>query len=159
MSEPPEWLPPVLLLSDCDGDAHRFLSKAYGIFYRDFRISRPKFAGRPVVYDNTMSEGKEEAFWHIISAEDPMRGERIVDPRRCERIAWVRPILEHPDDPRVSLWRNRRGTHVRVLLWLETLDYLVVLDEWPNRYALITAYCTDYESTRRKLRKDRQGAH
>jgi len=156
MSNAPEWLPALRLLDELGGDWHRFLLELYNLFYRDFRMSRPRFRGLPVVYDTRISEGKEEGFWHLISEVDKDSGDRNVVLRRCERIAWVRPIIEQADDPRVSVWSNRRGTHRRILLWLEEQDYLVVLEEKKKFFVLVTAYCTDSEHTRRRLRQERR---
>ena len=155
MSGPPEWLPALVRLDDFDGNWDRFLAELYGVFYRDFRSARPLFRGRAVVHDTAISEGKEEGFWHVISEVNRDTGVRNIGLHRCERLAWVRAIVEHADDPAVSVWSNTRGTHKRVLLWLEYMDYLVVLEERPRVFVLITAYCTDSERTRRKLRKER----
>jgi len=43
----------------------------------------------------------------------------------------------------------------RVLIWLENLDYIVVLAERPREMILVTAYCTDINSQRKKLKKER----
>jgi len=149
MSDAPEWLPEALRYSDFNGDWDKFLAAVYGIFERDFKKSRPRYEGRPVTYDSSLEDGKEAAFWHII------QGGREPDLRRCERIPWPRPMIEHPADAALSIWKNERKNQTRVLIWLEELDYIVVLTERPRVMVLVTAYCTDIKSQREKLRKER----
>ena len=48
-----------------------------------------------------------------------------------------------------------RPRQTRVLIWLENLDYIVVLAERPREMILVTAYCTDIKSQRKKLEKER----
>jgi hypothetical protein len=91
-------------------------------------------------------------FWHCIS-EGPDEDQRTPDLRRCERIAWVREIIENFQDQRVMVWARRKGREQRHYLWLEE-SYLVVLGERGHRYQLITAFCTDREHTREKLRRE-----
>lgn len=155
MSNPPDWLPEALRYEDFEGDWDRFLAIVYEIFVRDFKQSRPDYEGHPLTYDARIEDGKEAAFWHLTTSIDITTKERTPDFRRCERISWVRSIIEHADDQAVSVWRNTRGRESRVLLWLEDFNYLVVLAERPQAMVLVTAYCTDKEHTRAKLRRER----
>ena len=152
----PSWLPKALRYNDFDGDWEKFLAVVYHIFERDFKQSRPAYQGFPLGYDSTIEDGKEAVFWHLTSEKDKKTGNREMDLRRCERIAWPRPILEHPQDQQVSVWKKKRGKEVRIKLWLEGVDYLVVLKEGRNTVILLTAYRTDREHTRNKLRGERQ---
>jgi len=160
MSDAPEWLPAVLRYSDFDGDYDRFLVAVYEVFERDFKQSRPHYHNRPITYDSRIEDGKEAAFWHITSSFDPSTGNRELDLRRAERIPWPKPVIENCTEKAISVWRNERirekgARQTRILIWLEGLDYLVVLAEMVHVTVLVTAYCTDIESQRRKLRKER----
>jgi hypothetical protein len=155
MSKPPDWLPKALRYEDFKGDWDKFLETVYSIFERDFKKTRPKYDGRPITYDSKIENGKEAAFWHVTSSVDLVTGDRVPDIKRCERIPWPRPIIEHPSDKAISVWKVKQRRESRVLLWLEELDYLVVLAEKPRAVVLVTAYCTDREHTRVKLQKER----
>ena len=160
MSNPPDWLPEALRYSDFNGDWDKFLATIYEIFERDFKSSRPSYGNCPVTYDSSLEDGKEAAFWHITSSVDPATKNRVPDLRRCERVPWPRPMIEHPTDSAVSIWKNERKrphrkSQTRVLIWLEELDYIVVLVDRPREMVLVTAYCTDIKSQRAKLRKER----
>ena len=157
---PPDWLPAALRYSDFDGDYDRFLVAVYEVFERDFNQSKPHYHNRPITYDSRIEDGKEAAFWHITSSFDPSTGNRELDLRRAERIPWPKPMIENCTDKAISVWRNERirgkgANQTRILIWLERLDYLVVLAEMKRLTVLITAYCTDSNHQRRKLRKER----
>ena len=155
ISRPP-WLPEELRYDDYKGDWNKFLEAVYGVFERDFKHSCPRYKGFLLVYDSRLEAGKEMAFWHLIQRHDCRAQDRIPDLRRCERIPWPKPIIENSVDTRVSVWGKRIKREIRTHIWLEALDYIVVLYEKPRVVVLVTAYCTDIESQRRKLRKDRE---
>ena len=125
------------------------------IFERDFKFSRPSYKSVPITHDNNIIDGKEAAFWHIIQKEDFQASGRVPDLRRCERIPWPRPMIEHSNDAAISVWKNIRHRQARILIWLEQLNYLVVLAKMPKEIVLVTAYCTDYKRKCDQLRKER----
>jgi len=155
MSDRPAWLPEELHFKDYNGDWDRFLSDTYAVFERDFKQSKLSYESYPITFDTNIEDGKEAVFWHIIQREDCQAGIRVPDFRRCERIPWPRPMIEHPADAAISIWENNRTRQTRVLIWLERLDYLIVLARRPKVVVLVTAYCTDIDHTRQKLIKER----
>jgi len=152
----PSWLPDALRYSDFDGDWEKFLTTVYQTFEHDFKKSRPRYRGFPISYDSKIEDGKEVVFWHLTSQYDKKTRNREMDLRRCERIPWPSPIIKHSQDKQLSAWKNKRGKEIRILLWLESMDYLVVLKESRNTVILLTAYCTDRDHTRNKLRSERE---
>ncbi len=159
MSCHPQWLPKPLTYGVFGGKWEEFLDSVYVIFEGDFKKCRPHYRGKPVVYNDAPdNNGKEKGFWHLVEREThSKRGdERVIDFRRCERISWAKAIIENCIDGTVSVWEEpAQGHRMRVLMWLEEMDYLVVLEERPKVFFLVTAYCTDMESMRIKLRKKR----
>jgi len=160
MSNALQWLPAALRYGDFDGDYDRFLAVVYEVFERDFKQSKPHYHNHAISYDSRMEGGKEAAFWHITSSFNPSTGSRELDLRRAERIPWPRPMMENCSDKAISVWKNERireegARQTRILIWLEGLDHLVVLAEMRRLIVLITAYCTDSNHQRRKLRKER----
>ena len=154
MSNPPDWLPEALRYEDFGGDWEKFFATVYEVFERDFKHSTPNFRWKPLIYDSTIEDGKEVAFWHVTTSSDEATGERLPDFRRSERISWLRPVIEHPDDKALKVWKNKRGAQTHILLWLEELDYLIVLRETRRRAALVTAIYIDDNHRRRKLREE-----
>jgi hypothetical protein len=154
----PAWLPDLVLLKDSGGDWDHYLTAVYEVFQRDFGRSRPSFEGRTLALKrHPMTRGKEATFWHLVSS-GPLEEDRLPDFRRLERIAWPRAIIEHVSDAAVLSWENQRRGESRVCLWLESADYLVVLAKRTDYTLLWTAYPTEREHTRRKLRRQYQEA-
>lgn len=160
MSSIPDWIPKLTLLDDFGGDWNRYIDHLFSIFYKDFIESQPKFQNcwvrcrRDPIYD-----GKEAGFWHCTS-DGTDEKTRVPDLRRCERIGWVRAVIEHVEDSRIDCWSNTRNSEKRWLLWFNE-EFLVVLAERIRksddfRYMqLITSYCTVEQHRRVKLRKER----
>jgi hypothetical protein len=161
LSDEDDWLPDLWTLPDADGDWKTFIEEAYAIFRRDFVESQPRFEGLWVRCrrDPVDEEGKVAGFWHCTSegAEESSRNPAL---RRCERIAWVRAIIENSTEPCVDVWDNERRGEMRTLLWYRE-KFLVVLAvrvrprDGFRYYQLITAYDTPEEHRKRKLRQER----
>jgi hypothetical protein len=157
-----EWLPALILFADYGGDWSRFINAVFAVFYRDFIQSQPQLLGKRVGCRRDLVDGKEAGFWHCVS-EGPEEEHRKPDLRRCERVPWIRPIIENVTDASVDHWTNQRGRDTRHLLWLDEA-FLVVLAERTRRqggfayFQLITAYCTPEEQRKEKLRRERDAA-
>lgn len=154
-----DWLPPLILLSDFGGDWALYEEALYGIFRKDFLETKIYFRGQPLgLKRHPLSGGKEATFWHLTS-EGSIEAERIPDLRRCERISWPRPIIEHADDPAVKVWENERNRERRACLWVEEEDYLVVLALRKGYVLPWTAYMVREEHRKRKLRREHEAFH
>jgi hypothetical protein len=151
----PEWLPACCATN---GDWAEVVAALYAVFRRDIVDNPPRVDGCRVWWQQGMSDGYEETFWHLITRDDAATGDRLFDPRRAERLSWCGPILRHCNDPAITRWRYRESRgQIRLYLWLEPWDYVVVLEEKDGRggrsYFLITAYHPDGEDRRRSLRR------
>ena len=135
----PPWLPDLIRLEDHGNDWQRYIDAVYARFNADFIVSRPCLFGLPVYVKADLTDGKERTFWHIVQ-EGPAEPHRIPALRRCERLTWIRPILEHVHDSAVLHWLTERGGRQRQLLFLVPGDYLVVLERRRRYYILWTAY-------------------
>lgn len=100
-----------------------------------------------------LSNGKEATFWHMIS-EGGQEDERGIDLRRCERIRWPRPIIEHEAHRTIKTWENKRRGEKRICLWLESEEYLVILAERKGYILPWTAYLVTQPHRKRKLQKE-----
>ncbi len=80
------------------------------------------------------------AFWHLIT-EGEKESERTPDLRRCERIAWIRWVIENNElHPGIYYWKNLRKGRVHVVIWYKAENYVVILEERKEYYLLKTAY-------------------
>lgn len=154
MSDAPGWLPPLVLFSDYGGNWDAYLDAIYEWFKQDFIDSKPVFQGRRLgLKQHPMTHGKEATFWHMIQ-EGAVEDDRTPDFRRCERIRWPRPIIEHNSDPAIKIWRNQRGNDVRVCLWFAQENYLVILADRGDYILPWTAYWVEQPHRQRKLQRE-----
>lgn len=149
----PGWLPPLEELDAYGGDFTAYLEALYSIFCADFVRSKPVFQGKRLrLKRHPVVEGKEATFWHMIS-EGSEEEERLPELRRCERIRWPKPIIEHADDPAIKIWREPNGANQRVLIWFAAAEYLVVLDDRKDYILPWTAYPVVRAHQQAKLEK------
>lgn len=150
----PEWLPPLICLSDYGGDWECYEEVLYALFRKDFIDSKPDLSRLQVeIAYNPLHKGKCFSFWHVTS-EGSVENQRTPDFRRCERICWIRPMIENPDDPAIKIWDYREAPKkVRTYIWLKDFDYVVVLEKRSKAYFLVTAFCVSGNSTRSKLQR------
>lgn len=154
MSETFEWLPQLITLKDCEGEWKKYLEVIYAIFHRDFVASKPTYAPkRFALKRHPEYDGKAATFWHLIS-EGPVEEQRTPDMRRCERIAWPKPIIEAIDDESVRVWRNKRGRNDRILIAVEDFSYVVILDDRKDFVLLWTTYFLEQPNRRRKMERE-----
>lgn len=141
MSQPPELLP-------FSGDASKW-AEYENLIYEAFMDSfvRPlvEFRGWKVSAQfRPETKGKGFSFWHTISeALDPKNRneeDRIPNFRRCERIRWIRWVIENAESDGFLWWENSRGRDTHVVIWAKGYDFAVVLAKRKNYYLLKTAY-------------------
>ena len=154
MTDEPDWLPQMVLFSDYGGDWESYLDAIYDYFKQDFVDSKPVFQGRRLgLKRHPMAQGKEATFWHMIQ-EGVVEEDRTPDFRRCERIRWPRPIIEHDADKTIKVWVNQRRGEQRICLWFEQENYLVILADRGNYILPWTAYLVEQPHRQRKLQKE-----
>lgn len=149
-----EWLPDIVRFGDYGGDWDAYMDVLYSYFKADFIDSSPSFEGKRLgLKRHPMSKGKEATFWHMIQ-EGAEEEDRIPDLRRCERIRWPRPIIEHNGDKVIKVWKNRRKGEERICLWLEAEEYLVILANRKGYVIPWTAYMVVTPHQKRKLQRE-----
>lgn len=145
MTKKPSWLPDIISFSDYNSDWKKYLEKLFKIFKKDFINSKPLYNSKPVLFDNRQINGYPACFWHLITEEKTKDYDRIseenVSLSRCERVCWIKPIIENHSDNIVSVWKNRRKRKTNTIFLLENFDYIIILTNVKNRFYLLTAYC------------------
>jgi len=143
------------------GDTYEML---YGIFQKDFVLSKPRYDGHDVWHfrgREDFEDGKEKVFWHLTSrvskpkpvprrkrkfaAQIRQQAQRLPDLRRSERLPWVRPMIENPDQPEVLAWDYKEGDGtIRTYVWLKDHDFVVIMKKYRNgSRRLITSFYVD----------------
>lgn len=124
----PSWLPSLIVREHGELESD-YLTRVYETFSADFLDTRPSFQGRPLRLRYFMEggvaapNGKEATFWHLIS-EGEVETERRIDILRCERIGWVRAMLDHFEEggAEVRVWRQIRQGKTNFGIALPTLS-------------------------------------
>lgn len=153
------WLTPIIELSDFGGDWFKYDSFLYTLFSRDFIKNDLYFRGKVVRIRKHPKEGdKEQAYFHVTSTNTSNAkdmNDREPDLRRCERIEWIRLLIENHRcaDGCCSLpkiWSDNNNGNTRWTILFEEVRFLVILEERPQYYLLITSF---YIIGKRQLEK------
>jgi len=152
MNIPPDWLPSMVVVNPW---THDTFDRLYAVFERDFKATHPVYGGKAVRYFSDVEDGKEVIFWHMTHRKEGLTEERLPDMRRCERLPWVRAIIENSNKREVVAWDYKEADgSIRTYLWLKDFDFLVLMKKYRDgSRRLITSYFIDYPHKRRKLEK------
>lgn len=133
------------------------------VFRHDFILNTPQFNGvKVIIRKEPMDGNKEHGFIHMThedfshKSKDP--NDRTPDFRRCERLPWVRPIIENYECAmknacgKILYWEELFRGYVRVHLLYEDERFLVVLERRNDVYMIITSFYLnkDWELEKRK---------
>lgn len=143
-------LPPMI---NTNGNWNDIIARLDAEFARIFRCNpRRRFNGKVIVYNTSVKEGDiEEGVWHVIAKGDP----RLFDPDRARRLSWVESMLDGTAQG-LSRWRYVEGDGtVKIYLWLEAEQYVVILAEKDHVVVLVTAFHVSVAWTAKDLEKRR----
>lgn len=156
----PEWLPDIIPFSDFNSDLNKYLDHLHSIFKKDFCDLRPVYNEKPVLFDDRNILNYPASFWHLITDQKFENRERVdisnLSLLRCERICWIKPIIDNNAHEKVSVWENIRGRKTNTLFFLEEHDFLVILTNLKNRYYLVSSYYINYQKRKDDLIKERE---
>jgi hypothetical protein len=160
-----DWLPEMASVDPWTETTYEML---YQIFCKDIRDSYLKYGNFDVWIFQEMEDGKEKIFWHLTSRDNkhekiPRRKkkflqanleyseyERFPDLRRCERLPWIKPLIEHPIKPKVLAWDYEEGDNtIKTYIWIRDCDFVVIMKKFPNgKRRLITSFYVDSQYKR-----------
>ena len=151
MSDSLSWLPSLI---GCDPWTENTFDDLYDEFCKIFDPPL-MYEGQPVRVFPNKEDGHETVFWHITHRDDKESGVRLPDLRRCERLSWIRPMIENADDAAVLAWDHVDAKRVtKTYVWLQPENFVVILKRNKNgRRWLLAAFFVDQRHTRKKLRK------
>lgn len=137
-----------------DGEWFAVCAALYAVYERDL-CKRLQHQGVPVLRDTRIlpdGDGKEEGFWHLITAEDRSIGDRLFDPERACRLPWVGPLVVSPARSEVVVFDYEEGKRqLRRYIWLKEHDFVVILEHRGKRLFLVTAFHVSFDGKRRQL--------
>ena len=157
-----KWLPDIIPFSNFNSDLNKYLDHLHNIFKRDFIDSRLLYNNKLVLFDNREINNYPVCFWHLVT-EDKTKDYNRVDIEnisllRCERICWIRPMIENHTHDAISVWENtryNRGKKNNIVFFIEDCDYVVILTNVKNRFYLVTAYFVNYPNRKKQLIQER----
>lgn len=155
-----DWLPELLSLEDFGGSWGDYVEALHRRFVADFVSDKPGWSGKEVkLKRHPEYEGKSATFWHMTS-EGKTEADRTPEMRRCERIAWPRPMMDEFDDSepgttacRIRWWTELRGKELRYHLAPSDFSYVVVVADRGSFVLPWTAYYVEHTWRRRKLER------
>ncbi len=147
--------PALLLLDDFGGNWGAYEHELNRIFMCEIARASLEFRGLRIGCRRIPeTAGRWASFWHLIQ-EGYVEEERTPDLRRCERLRWVRWVIENATThSKIDEWQNRRQNRINTLLWYRE-EYLVVLAQRQGYWLLKTAFCTDQPFRVRQLCHER----
>ncbi len=156
-------------LDNLDENDEDKLDELHAIFQNDFIDNTFEIDGKKLVVKRHVYLPKKddlpehftryfEKFVHVITREDKSKQgkKRSFLSDRANRIHWIKPILEHRIDKRISQFKFKEsnGT-IREYYWYKEKNYMVILEEVLPDYFLITGFCIDEKNKNYFLRKER----
>jgi hypothetical protein len=137
------------------------IDELFGVFQRDFFENPFQVQGKNVKvkiapYTKHLFDGLPEfycgyyeKFVHVITRE--IDGKLKISPKtrkfkldRANRIHWIKPILEHANDKRITCFRfEENDGKIRDYYWYKQKGYMVVVEEVNPDYQLITGFVVD----------------
>ena len=148
--------PPALLPFDTfGGDWEAYEHELYRIFVDEIARVGLQLRGKRVVCRRSPeTAGRWASFWHLVQ-EGRVEDDRNPDLRRCERLRWIRWVIQNAGNhPEIDEWQNSRRNVTNTLLWYRE-EYLVVLAQRQDHWLLKTAYCTGQRQRIQQLRRER----
>jgi hypothetical protein len=128
--------------------------RLYQYFYRDFVHSTTYLNGTIKIDPRVWSQedGKERTFWHLVTRKQTGDDERHLDPRRAERLEWIKLIIEDHTNPLLRCFYHRETNakkDIRYYLWAHQHDFVVILQKLGKSSAfLVTSFYVDHEHKR-----------
>ncbi len=161
----PDWLPEKANIDPWTNGTYGML---YAIFCRDIRDYNLRYNGHDAWIFPDTEDGKEVIFWHLTTRKVkpqkiPRRKRKFYpeeqadtdtkrqpDLRRCERLPWVKSLIEHPSALEVLTWDYEEGDRtIKTYIWIKDHDFVVIMKKYSGgKRRLITAFYVDMEYKR-----------
>lgn len=147
-------LPSLILFEEYNNDWDLYIEVVYQIFCDDIKEFNLMYQGRKVVLKrHPIYLGKEKSFWHLTS-EGKIEDQRVPSLRRCERIPWIKYIIENGDKDFIKVWRNFRYNRENICLATDLFEYVVILSKRDGYYLLLSAYPVERERKRERFKDE-----
>ncbi len=136
-----------------NGNWEEYEERLYSVFKKDFLDSGIYFLEKKVeIIKEPKFKDREWSFWHLTST-GKIESEREPDLRKCERIGWIKAIVESFPHENIISWEIIEKGRPRICLCYGDWEYLVVLKKTYSGFILITAHPIEFKNTKNKLKR------
>ncbi|MBN1363984.1 MAG: hypothetical protein JW976_04175 [Syntrophaceae bacterium] len=128
------------------------IDQLYKIFQNDLINNTIYIGSVPLVIKPQMSNYQElpeltrynHNFVHCISRKSDLSGKRYFEPKRANRVHWIKPILENHTDIRIRHFKFKESNgRIRDYFWHEEKEFVVIIEMINAEYFLISTHCVD----------------
>lgn len=141
--------PDLILFEDYNGDWDAYINAVYSSYISELVEGKLSVFSKPLSFKYIPdTDGKGFAFWHAVSegVASGLEADRIPDLRRCERITWpAHMIATIGADGSAGdiVWWHSPQKPKRMIIWIKSEDYAVVLEERGTYWMFWTTYKVD----------------
>lgn len=140
--------------------------RAYLVFKEDLMEQEIEFNGIPVkVREIPTIDNKVQGFFHVISEQDKKSKIRLYKDERVKYIPFISKMITEFEKckyctencSKIKVWSAPylgKTSIMRVKIFFEKHDYIVILEKRKNYYQLVTAYVVDKKNRREDLLKE-----
>lgn len=128
---------------------HEQLTQLLEIFNNDFVKNPFEVGGRKVKIVEKASFNREfkgypETFVHLVTRESKLKGQRMFDRERTNRLHWIKPILLNLSDARIKYYEftDEKGI-LKKHFWFQERDFMVVLKPIEKDLLVVTGFKVD----------------
>lgn len=150
-------------------EADKIFDELYTYFSRDF-LEEDTYLNSSIYINPRRfrkDQGKELDFWHLTTKENIYYKkdennrqkkviERLLDPRRAERIEWIKKIIENHTISDIKLFYHQESNakrDIRLYLWLEEHDFVVILQKLGKSSSfLVTSFYVTHDGKREEYK-------
>ncbi len=166
----PDWLPEMAHVNPWTETTYEML---YQIFCQDIRDYDLQYMGNDIWTFPDTEDGKEVIFWHLTTRKERLQKvprrkrkfyseeltdvepDRLPDLRRCERLPWVKTLVEHSTESEVLAWDYEEGDRtIKTYIWIKEDNFVVIMKKFPNgKRRLITSFYVDMPYKRKDFER------
>lgn len=134
-----EWLSPKLVLPVGASDDN-CLDVIYLEFKKLYNCKLAIDGTRVSISETGEPKRSSERYKHFVKREGKIPGIRNFDVERAVRIWWIRDTTINFNDQRIMIWKAEKNGIERLYALLRDDRYLLILEECPYYYYVVTAY-------------------
>lgn len=133
----------------------------YSVFVNEYKT--PFFYRGKIVKPrrDPIVKNKEESFWHMLCGNDFNNEKTNIHIERARRLHWGKAIINNEpckwsiacECKGILMWSDKYKKN-RIKFFLPKFNFLVILDERPNEWTIVTCYYVEDQKMRKDLKEE-----